>query len=358
MSTAVAVRGLVKAYGKGPPAVDGVQLDVAPGALVALLGPSGCGKTTTLKAIAGLLDPDGGDVLFDATSVTGVPPERREVAMVFQKPLLFPHLSVARNVGFGLRMRRMARPAIEHKVAEMLDLVRLSGLGERRAAELSGGQEQRVSLARALVTEPKVLLLDEPLSQLDANLRADMRDLVRTVQRQVGVTTLFVTHDQEEAVSLADRIALMLAGRVVQEGEPRDFYERPASVAVARFLGGRNFLPGAVCRGMYAGPVGPVPVTVTWSGPAVLLIRQEAVEVVASGTPGAVPALARSATYLGTHTQVEAELNGSLAVHLVVDPSQRIAPGDRVHLRFPPERCHVVPDDSGTHDGLATTPPG
>ncbi len=347
MSTAVAVRGLVKAYRAGPPVVDRVDLDIAPGALMALLGPSGCGKTTTLKVIAGLLEPDGGDVLFDATPVTRVPPERREVAMVFQKPLLFPHLSVRRNVGFGLRMRRLARPVIERKVAEMLDLVRLDGLGDRRASELSGGQEQRVSLARALVIEPKVLLLDEPLSQLDAILRAEMRDLIRTIQRQVGVTTLFVTHDQEEAVSVAGRIAIMLTGRVVQEGEPRDFYERPASVAVARFFGGRNFVPGTVSAGVYAGPVGRVPVAVAWSGPAVLLIRQEAVEVVACSAPGAVPAIARSATYVGTHTRVEAELNGSRAVHVVVDPSQRIAPGDRIHLRFPPERCHVVPDDSG-----------
>ncbi|HEU4675640.1 MAG TPA: ABC transporter ATP-binding protein, partial [Motilibacteraceae bacterium] len=199
-STHVALRGLVKRYdGTSENVVDGVDLDLERGTLTTLLGPSGCGKTTALKLLAGLLEPTGGEILFDGASMLGVPPERRPVAMVFQKPLLFPHLSVGENVAFGLRMRRVPVAERRRRVAEMLELVRLPGYESRRAGELSGGQEQRVSLARALVVEPQVLLLDEPLSQLDAGLRVEMRELVRRVQREVGVTTLFVTHDQEEA---------------------------------------------------------------------------------------------------------------------------------------------------------------
>ncbi len=251
--TAVTLRGLRKAYQRGVPAVDGVDLEVAPGSLVALVGPSGCGKTTTLKMVAGLLDPDAGDVRFDDRSVVRLPVEKRPVAMVFQKPLLFPHMSVGQNVGFGLRVRRAGKTTITARVAEMLELVRLPGLAERKVGQLSGGQEQRVALARALVTDPEVLLLDEPLSQLDAALRVEMRDLVAGVQRELGVTTLFVTHDQDEAVVLADRVALLLDGRVVQHAEPRAFYERPASMAVARFFGVRNAVPGTVAGGRFTG---------------------------------------------------------------------------------------------------------
>ncbi|HWG92741.1 MAG TPA: ABC transporter ATP-binding protein, partial [Mycobacteriales bacterium] len=213
MSTAVRLEALDKTYDGGVRVVEGLDLDVAPGELVALLGPSGCGKTTTLKIVAGLLAPTSGDVLFDGVSVVGSPAERRPVAMVFQKPLLFPHMTVEQNVGFGLRVRGVRGAQARRRVGELLDLVRLPGYEKRRVGELSGGQEQRVSLARALVVEPRVLLLDEPLSQLDAALRVEMRELVRRVQQEVGVTTLFVTHDQEEAVVVADRVALMLDGR-------------------------------------------------------------------------------------------------------------------------------------------------
>jgi putative spermidine/putrescine transport system ATP-binding protein len=343
VSTAVAIRGLVKAFGKGSRAVDGVDLDVDPGSLLAILGPSGCGKTTTLKIVAGLLDATAGEVLFDQHPVTGVAPEHRSVAMVFQKPLLFPHLTVGRNVGFGLRMRKVDASTVARRVGEMLDLVRLGGFESRRAGELSGGQEQRVSLARALVTQPKVLLLDEPFSQLDANLRGEMRELVRGVQRELGVTTVFVTHDQEEAVSLADRVALMLEGRIVQTGAPRTFYERPSSLAVARFFGGQNFLPGTVAGGVFSGPLGDVAVAPgTPAGAAVLVIRQEAVALAGPAAAGAVPAVALATTYLGTHVRIQAELAGAVNVLLVVDPTQRVAPGDRLHLCFPPEHCHVV----------------
>jgi ABC-type Fe3+/spermidine/putrescine transport system ATPase subunit len=205
--------------------------------LVALLGPSGCGKTTALKVVAGLLAPASGDVRFDGVSILPVPAERRGATMVFQKPLLFPHMTVAENVGFGLKMRRLKKDEVAARVAQALRLVKLEGYERRKPHELSGGQEQRVTLARALVTEPRVLLLDEPFSALDENLRGEMRLLVRELQQRLRITTIFVTHDQREAMAVADRIALLLDGRIEQSGEPRDLLLNPHSARAARFFG-------------------------------------------------------------------------------------------------------------------------
>lgn len=216
-----------------------VTLEISDGELVALLGPSGCGKTTILKLVAGLLPPVSGDLRFNAESVLSVPAERRGAVMVFQKPLLFPHLTVAENVAFGLKMRRTPKADLSQRVNEALRLVQLDGFERRKPHELSGGQEQRVSLARALVTEPRVLLLDEPFSALDESLRGEMRELVRALQRRLNITTLFVTHDQAEAALIADRIALILNGGVEQFGAPRDFYLHPATPAAAQFFGWR-----------------------------------------------------------------------------------------------------------------------
>lgn len=215
--------------------------------VVALLGPSGCGKTTALKVVAGLLSPASGDVRFDGASVLQIPAERRGATMVFQKPLLFPHMTVAENVGFGLRMRRLKKDEIVTRVAQALRLVRMEGYERRKPHELSGGQEQRVTLARALVTEPRVLLLDEPFSALDENLRGEMRLLVRELQQRLRITTIFVTHDQREAMAVADRIALLLDGRIEQFGAPRDLLLNPHSARAARFFGW-NLLSGA-CNG-------------------------------------------------------------------------------------------------------------
>jgi putative spermidine/putrescine transport system ATP-binding protein len=214
-----------------------VTLDVSDGEFVALLGPSGCGKTTILKIIAGLIQPSSGDLRFNCESVLFTPAERRGAVMVFQKPLLFPYLTVAENVAFGLKMRKTPKAETERRVAEALRLVQLEGYERRKPNELSGGQEQRVSLARALVTEPRVLLLDEPFSALDESLRGEMRTLVRDLQRRLKITTIFVTHDQAEAAALADRIALLLGGQLEQFGAPRDFYLAPATPAAAQFFG-------------------------------------------------------------------------------------------------------------------------
>ncbi|SVA92633.1 uncharacterized protein METZ01_LOCUS145487, partial [marine metagenome] len=190
------------------PALDRLNLDIESGQLNALLGPSGCGKTTAMKMIAGILMPTGGDILFDGDSVLSTPAERRGAVMVFQNYLLFPYMSVGDNVGFGLKMARVDKSTIKKKVLEMLELVQLPGVEDRKPSQLSGGQQQRIALARALIVEPKILLLDEPLSNLDAHLRDEMRELIRGIQRKMGITTVFVTHDQEEAVMLADKIAL------------------------------------------------------------------------------------------------------------------------------------------------------
>jgi ABC-type Fe3+/spermidine/putrescine transport system ATPase subunit len=241
-ATALTLDRLTARYGEGPVLRD-FTLDVAGGELVALLGPSGCGKTTILKIIAGLLQPVTGEVRFNGESVLSVPAEKRGAVMVFQKPLLFPYLTVAENVAFGLKMRRSDK--IRKRVSEMLRLLQLEGYESRRPSELSGGQEQRVALARALVTEPRVLLLDEPFSALDENLRTELRLLVRELQNRLGITTIFVTHDQAEAAMVSDRIALLLDGRVAQAGAPRDFYTAPSTADVARFFGWQVFETGA-----------------------------------------------------------------------------------------------------------------
>ena len=217
--------------------LNGVTLTIEPGELVTLLGPSGCGKTTLLRVVAGLLSATTGEIFFNEERMTAIPAERRRAAMVFQKPHLFPFLSVAENVAFGLKMRRLPKSEVDERVNGALQLVQLSGYGRRNPRELSGGQEQRVALARALVIEPDLLLLDEPFSALDENLRADIRRLVRELQQRLRITTLFVTHDQTEASLMADRIALLLDGRLLQVDRPRRFYEAPVSPEVARFFG-------------------------------------------------------------------------------------------------------------------------
>ena len=244
-SISVGLRGLGKRFG-GVVAVDDLTVDIPAGKLVALLGPSGCGKTTTLRLIAGLTEPSEGDILFDGTSVLPVPTERRNIGIVFQRYVLFPHLTVFDNVAFGLRMRRVPKGEIGRRVREVLALVRLDGLERRRPAELSGGQMQRVALARAIVTNPGVMLLDEPLANLDAKLRLELRELIRSLQRRLAMTTIFVTHDQAEAAALADRVAVMFDGRLHQYAEPRELFEHLTSTRVAEFLGAANLFTGVV----------------------------------------------------------------------------------------------------------------
>jgi putative spermidine/putrescine transport system ATP-binding protein len=239
----VQVRNLKLSYG-ATPALDDVSLDFPEGSLFGLLGPSGSGKTTLLRAIAGFIRPTSGEIRIGGQSVAAVPVEKREIGMMFQNYALFPNMSVADNVGFGLKVRRAPRAEIDRRVGETLDLVRLGSLGGRRPHQLSGGQRQRVALARAIVTRPRVLLLDEPLSALDKALRVDMQIELRRIQREVKITTIFVTHDQEEALTLSDRIGILADGKLVQTGAPRAVYRAPINRFAAAFLGEANFLEG------------------------------------------------------------------------------------------------------------------
>lgn len=346
-ATAVCLDGLTMTYRGAPnPVVDGISLEVRPGSLTALLGPSGCGKTTSLKLVAGLLSPDAGDVRFDDASVIGLAAEARSVAMVFQKPLLFPHMTVGQNVGFGLRVRHLARTQARSRVDGMLGLVHLDGLADRPVTELSGGMEQRVALARALVVQPKVLLLDEPLSQLDAALRVEMRELISEVQREVGVTTLFVTHDQDEAVSVADRIALMFDGRIEQDDDPRAFYERPATARVARFFGARNLVPGRVEEQSFLAPWGRVGLGgAPPPGPAVLVIRPESLGLADGPGPDVIAGRVLASRFRGDHVSVDVDVAGTVLA-VTLPPTARVGAGDSVSVRIPSEACTVVPPET------------
>jgi putative spermidine/putrescine transport system ATP-binding protein len=245
MTAHLRLTDLSKTYpGQQTAAVHGVDLELEQGKLLALLGPSGCGKTTTLRMIAGLIEPTAGRIEVDGLDLTSRPVHKRGMGMVFQSYALFPHLNVARNVAFGLEMRKLDKGERNRRVQEALDMVQLGHLSTRRTKDLSGGQQQRVALARALVVEPSVLLLDEPLSNLDAKLREAMRAEIRAIVHRIGVTTVFVTHDQDEALSMADEIAVMNEGKVEQVGTPHDIYERPATRFVADFIGRANLLPG------------------------------------------------------------------------------------------------------------------
>ncbi|WP_118133019.1 ABC transporter ATP-binding protein [Oceanicella sp. SM1341] len=251
--TEVSILSLVKRYGTAL-AVNDVTLKVNHGEFVSLLGPSGCGKSTTLKCIAGFETVSDGRILFDGHDISNREPEDRDIGMVFQSYALFPHMTVAGNLAFGLEMRRVARDEINRRVADVMELVQLSQYAGRYPRELSGGQQQRVALARALVIEPAILLLDEPLANLDAKLRDEMRTFIRDLQKRVGITTLYVTHDQGEAMTMSDRVVVMFDGRIAQAAAPEDVYDRPASEAVARFVGNANILTGTVEAGADGAP--------------------------------------------------------------------------------------------------------
>ena len=351
--TQVNLHQLSKQYGNTK-AVRDLTLDVPSGKIMAFLGPSGCGKTTTLKMIAGLLQPTKGDILFDGQSVLPVPPERRGAAMVFQNHLLFPYMSVGDNVGFGLKMRKVDRRTIRRKVSEMLDFVKLSGFEKRRPNQLSGGQQQRVALARALIIEPNVLLLDEPLSNLDAHLRDEMRDLILNIQRQFGITAIFVTHDQEEAVILADQIALLFDGQLQQFGEPRAFYERPATVKVVRFFGGVNFITGTKRDKRVETALGPFQLPSMCNlddGPVILTIRPENVmlSINKHHHHNVIEGRILSHLYAGTHTRfkvaAKTSSHSSVQLEVISDAASgsRFCEGELVFLHLPPEKMWVMP---------------
>lgn len=298
-------------------ALDDATLSIQRGELMTLLGPSGCGKTTLLNLVAGFLVVDDGEIEIDGKRVNEVPTYKREIGMMFQSYALFPHMSIADNVGYGLRMRRVAKPDLKRRVAEALSLVRLTGVEDRRPFQLSGGQQQRVALARALVVSPKVLLLDEPFSALDRNLRASMQIEIKEIQRQLGVTTIFVTHDQSEALSLSDRIAVMFEGRIRQVGSPDEIYRHPADRFVASFVGDVNVLRGRLDRvdgqaiimlGAARIPVPIEPLARVQSGDDVdLFVRPEQMRFANAGEPTAVVATVAAHIYQGGYVNLYLE---------------------------------------------------
>lgn len=344
--TAVSLHHLSKQYNnKGESAVSDVSLTIPDGQITALLGPSGCGKTTILKMIAGLLPPTRGMVQFDGQSVTQVPTEKRGAVMVFQNHLLFPFMSVAENVAFGLTMRGESKVVMQQKVTEMLALVKLPKMGDRRPSQLSGGQQQRVALARALVVEPKVLLLDEPLSNLDAHLRDEMRELILTIQQKLKLTTIVVTHDQEEAVILADQIALLFSGQLQQVGPARDFYERPLTPTIAQFFGNRNKIwAEEKAEGRVETAVGTLHLTqpqTTQKG--WLTIRPEAICIPSEeNAPNQLTATVRRATYTGTHTRLQLELTDGTQLQALASASHRLTIGQTCIISLPPDKLWVM----------------
>jgi len=302
MSTTLDLQGIEKRYG-ATRAVAGVDLSVAPGELVALLGPSGCGKTTTLRMVAGFVEPTAGRILMGGADITRMPPHKRNAGMVFQSYALFPHLSVADNIAFGLRRRAVPRAEIAARVARMVSLLQLDGLEQRLPRQLSGGQQQRVAVGRALVINPAVLLLDEPFSNLDALLRDSTRIEMRRLQTTLGLTTLFVTHDQAEAMAISDRIAVMHRGRIEQIGTPREIYDRPATRFVAGFIGRANLFDAPEEAGLRLAPAEP-------GAAACWLLRPEAVtlDLAPPEGPNAVAGTVEVVSFLGTGTHVSLRL--------------------------------------------------
>lgn len=342
--TTVTLKHLTKAYDTAT-AVHDLTMDVADGEMLVLLGPSGSGKTTTLRLVAGLLKPTSGDLLFDGRSVLQTPPEKREAVMVFQEHMLFPFMSVGDNVAFGLKIKKRSPKEIRETVAQALEAVQLAGYEKRWPDELSGGQRQRVALARALAVKPRLLLLDEPLSNLEPGLREGLREMVRTLQRQAGITTMFVTHDQMEAVAVADRIALLFDGRLHQIGRPRDFYERPANEQVARFFGGVNFWSGVKQGGLVDTAVGTLEVVQNGvpDGKVLVTIRPEAIEIGSNGHNN-FPARVRSYNYRGLTAYCKTGVEG-VELQVVAPPFRPYAEGERVMLHLPRERICLLRSD-------------
>lgn len=340
-ATAVSIQAVEKSYDGKNRVLAGIELAIAAGEIFFLLGGSGCGKTTLLRIVAGFLAPDAGSVRFADQDVTKLPPERRGIGMVFQHYALWPHLDVAGNVGFGLEVLAIPSKDRAKRIGEALDQVGLGGFSGRRVGELSGGQQQRVALARALVTRPRVLLLDEPLSNLDARLRVEMRAEIRTACKAAGVTAISVTHDQAEALSTADRIALMDGGRIAQVGTPRELYDRPASRVVASFIGDANLIPGRVVeKGVVESALGRLATASSAAtGPATLCLRPERLRI---GDPGTISGVIESGTFLGPVALWTVRCG---EVRLVVSepaaPERR--PGDALRLAVSPEHVVVLP---------------
>ncbi len=326
----------------GEQVLDGLDLEIKDKEFITLLGPSGCGKTTTLRLIAGFLEPDGGEILFEGKKINGVPAYKRQVNTIFQRYALFPHLNVYENIAFGLRVKKRPEKEIKEKVAEMLRLVNLTGLEKRHIDTLSGGQQQRVAIARAIANHPKVLLLDEPLAALDLKLRKDMQKELKKIQQQLGITFVFVTHDQEEALTMSDRVVVMDGGRIQQVGTPQDIYNEPQNAFVADFIGESNIVDGVMLRDLY----------VEFSGARFdcldkgfaeneavdVVVRPEDVDIV-SPEKGMLTGTVTSVAFLGVHYEIIVDIGG---FKWMIQTTDEHFVGDSVGLFIEPDAIHIM----------------
>ncbi|WP_210184887.1 ABC transporter ATP-binding protein [Mesorhizobium sp. SEMIA 3007] len=352
---AVEFRDIDIAYGKFV-AVRDFSLSIAKGSFVTLLGPSGCGKTTILRSIAGLVDISGGQIMIDGRRVDDVPIYKRNIGLVFQSYALFPHKNVFDNVAFGLKYRNVPKPEIARRVGQALEMVRLPGSEKKLPSQLSGGQQQRIALARAIVFEPQVLLLDEPLSALDANMREEMRVEIKKIQKETGITAIFVTHDQEEALSMSDRIVVMNAGAVEQIGTPQEVYETPATAFVADFLGKANMLAGTVSRSGQAMAVAltsgqtvevACPRPPAQGSKVTVVLRPQKLSVGAAAGPNRLSGRVVSASYLGGSAIYEIDIGGMTIIRANAPITGRVLrEGEAIDLGFDPEGC-VLLDEGG-----------
>ena len=349
---AVEARNVVKAFGQGAAAIralDDVSLAICEGEFFTLLGPSGCGKTTLLRLIAGFETPSAGQILLGGQDITYHPPNKRPVNTVFQSYALFPHLTVAENIGFGLQMQGRPAAEVTATVTKMLALVQLDHLAARKPNQLSGGQQQRVALARALAPAPKVLLLDEPLSALDLKLRKEMQIELKRLQHETGITFVFVTHDQEEALTMSDRIGVMSAGKLQQVGTPRDIYMQPVNRFVASFIGETNFLPATRDGDLYRLDCGAkVAAPISTRTRVTLTVRPEQLRLCATTEPDAIPARITNLVYFGTDTHCHMTLpDGAEVVARMQSPATGdagLSQGQEIGIRFAPGALQVVAD--------------
>ena len=341
MDKIIELKNISKAF-DGETVLDNISLDIHDNEFITLLGPSGCGKTTTLRIIGGFVYPDQGDVIFMGERINDVPPHKRNVNTVFQKYALFPHLNVFENVAFPLRERKLPKKEIKEKVNKMLDMVMLSGFAHRRVTSLSGGQQQRVAIARALVNEPKVLLLDEPLGALDLKLRKDMQQELKKIQKSTGITFIFVTHDQEEALSMSDTIVVMSEGKIQQIGTPQDIYNEPVNAFVADFIGESNIVDGVMLadyKVRFGGQVfdcldtGFAP-----NEPVDVVIRPEDVDIV-KPAPGVLQGTVTSVTFMGVHNEAIVDIDGFKWMIQTTDPVEE---GAHIGMYLEPDAIHIM----------------
>ena len=359
----VSIHGLTKRF-TGAAAVDELDLEIGGGEFVSLLGPSGCGKTTTLRLLAGFLQPDAGEIRVDGQVISSassiVPPERRNMSMIFQSYAVWPHMTVAQNVAYGLKFKKLSKQAIDAKVTKLLGVVHLAELKDRYSAELSGGQQQRVALARALVVEPQILLMDEPLSNLDANLREEMRFEIRRLHEEFKITTVYVTHDQAEAMATSDRIAVLDRGRLVQVGKPVEIFDRPKTRFVAEFVGKANILTGRMDGDGYLLLADGVKLRLNGAGAAApsgetsVCLRPH--NIILAADPAAARHLAdqgynlfsgtiRRSVYFGDSVDYTVELPSRASLRVIAPPSQRFESGQLIHAAAHPDHCVVVRQD-------------